>query len=110
MNNIDGIKEYFNSLPEVKRIHELEPYIDNSKKINDTFNELKSIQRKMVEAKEYKDLDNFELLKASYEKKKDELLDLPFVEEYLELIEIVGNMLHELTSSISDLIDKKLGE
>ena len=43
-----------------------------------------------------------------YNTKKEELLDMPFVEEYLELVEIVGNMLKELSSSIEYSLAQKI--
>ena len=53
MSSLDKLKDYFSKLPEVKRIHELETYIDNSKIINEKFDELKSIQKLMVSSLEF---------------------------------------------------------
>lgn len=104
-NRIDNIKEYFNSLPEVKRIKELESYIDSNNEINDTFNAIKQIQKKMVNAKEFNQINQYKLYLDEYNLLKDKLMDLPFVEEYLELLEIVNNKLIFLTQAIENEIN-----
>ena len=102
----DIIIEYFNSLPEVKRIKELEPFIDNNKKIQDQFERVKASQRAYVLKKESK--QDFSLELDLYNKEKEKLFDMPFVEEYLELIDIVHEMLNDLTSIIENQLYKKI--
>ena len=99
---IDNIKEYFNSLSEVKRIKELESYIDSNREINNTFNAIKEIQKKMVNAKEFNQYNQYKLYLDEYNLLKDKLMDLPFVEEYLELLEIVNSKLVFLTQTIEE--------
>ena len=110
MKTKDKIIDYFNNLEEVKRIKELEPYIKNNKEINDKFIELKDIQKKMINAKEFNQINIYHELKKEYDKKKNELFDLPFVEEYLELVDIVNNMLNDLSNEINYLIDKEINK
>ena len=43
MKTKDEIIKYFSELPEVKRIKELEPYIDSNELINSKLNEMKDI-------------------------------------------------------------------
>ena len=108
MNSKEAIIDYFNSLPEVKRIHELEPFIDKNENIKKQFLDLKKKQRLMVLKKE-KNLDYQKELK-DYNLAKEELLDMPFVEEYLELIDYVHNLLEDLINGIelelSELLNK----
>lgn len=104
MKSKDLIIDYFNSLPEVKRIHELEPYIDNNLEIKNQFDDLKKKQRLMVLKKE-KNLDYQKELN-DYNLAKEKLLDMPFVEEYLELIDYIHNLLDDLTNGIEDEIYK----
>lgn len=108
MSNILELKEYFSDLPEVKRIHELENYIDNNQEIKDCFNEIKRIQKLMVSSKEFNQMKQYQMYLEEYNKTKDKLLDLPFVEEFIELIDIVGNMLKELSLEIEDELYKKI--
>ncbi len=106
MNSLDKVKEYFNSLPEVIRIKELEKFIDNNAEINNKLSELKEIQKKMVNSKEYNQINQYNELSISYNNLKQEIIDYPFVEEYLELLDIVNDMLLNFTNSIEYKIDK----
>ncbi|MBQ3253760.1 MAG: YlbF family regulator [Acholeplasmatales bacterium] len=108
MNSFNKIKDYFLDLPEVKRIKELENYIDNNKDINESFNKIKDIQKQLVNSKEFNQMNQYSILLNEYEKEKDRLINLPFVEEYLELLEIVNNMLLNLTEEISNKLNKEI--
>ncbi len=105
MNSTDDIITYLNSLPEVIRLKELEKYIDNNPKINSKINELKDIQKKMVTSKEFNQLNQYKEYKNQYDSLLNEINDLPFVEEYLELLEIVDNILKDLTDNIEYKIE-----
>ena len=100
VSRVKELIDYFNSLPEVKRVHELEHFIDNNKEINSKLNDIKIIKKQMVNAKEFNQTNMYNEYKKQYDSLYSELLELPFVEEYLELLEIVNNMLLELTNSI----------
>ena len=108
VNSFNKIKDYFLDLPEVKRIKELENYIDNNKDINESFNKIKDIQKQLVNSKEFNQMNQYSILLNEYEKEKDRLINLPFVEEYLELLEIVNNMLLNLTEEISNKLNKEI--
>lgn len=107
-NRITEIKKEFLSLPEVIRIQELERYIDNNASINNKLNELKEKQKQMVNAKEYNQLNQYKIYLDEYNSLKSELLDLPFVEEYLELLEIVNEKLTGLTNEIEYKLNKAI--
>ena len=106
MNSIDDIISYLNSLPEVIRLKELEKYIDNNPKINSKIKELKDIQKKMVTSKEFNQLNQYKEYKNEYDSLLNEINDMPFVEEYLELLEIVDNILKNLTDDIEYKIEE----
>ena len=106
MNKIEEIKKYFLELPEVKRVKELENYIDNNKDINNKLLEIKKIKKKMVNAKEFNQPNMYKEYEMKYKKLHAELLDLPFVEEYLELLDIINNLLQEFTNSIEFKLNK----
>ena len=95
-------------MPEVERIHELEAYIDNNKDIKQAFDSLKDIQRKMVSSKEFNQEKQYQMYLLEYNKNKEELLNMPFLEEYLELIEEVGYKLNDLSYFISNELHKKI--
>ena len=108
MNSKIGLINYFNSLPEVKRIKELESYIDTNMDIKNTFNELKDIQKKLVNAKEFNQINQYNEYKKEYDNKYNLLLSYPFMEEYIELLDYVNNLLVNLTHELEYQIDKKI--
>ena len=93
-------------LPEVKRIKELEAFIDNNDDIKALFDKLKAVQKQMVCAREFNQPKQFQIYKSEYDTIYNELLDKPFVEEYLELLEIVDNKLSLFTFSVENEINK----
>lgn len=100
------IIEYFNGLEEVKRIKELENYIDNNDLINSCFKELKLKQKQLINAKEYNQPNQYKIYLDEYNEIKSKLFDLPFVEEYFELLEYVNSLLNQLTSEIEFKLNK----
>lgn len=103
---ISQAKKSFLSLPEVKRIQELEHYIDGNSEIQTAFRELKNKQKQMVSAKEFHQTKQYEVYAAEYEALKANLLDMPFVEEYLELLEIVDAMLQAFALEVEQGINR----
>ena len=110
MSRIDSLKKEFENLPEVIRIKELESYIDNNDKIKSKLLALKEKQKQMVNAKEFNQVNQYKEYLEEYNRLKEELLDLPFVEEYLELLEIVNNELTYVTTGISRQLSKELND
>lgn len=105
-NRIANIKKEFLLLPEVIRIQELEKYIDNNQSINNKLKELKEKQKQMVNAKEYNQFNQYKIYLDEYNTLKEELIDLPFVEEYLELLQIVNAKLDDVTDEIENKLNK----
>jgi len=106
LNRIEELKNYFTNLDEVKRLKELEPYIKNNKEINDKFTLLLEKQKQIVNAREFKQINQLKIYEEEYKKIKEDLYNLPFVEEYLELVELINNKLEELKF----FLEKKLDE
>ncbi len=102
---MNKLTELFLELPEVKRIKELEKFINNNLTLNEKINNLKLIQKKLVNAKEYHQQKQYILYKEEYDKVYSEILDFPFVEEYLELLEDVNQLLNQVTGIIEDKIN-----
>lgn len=104
MNSVDKIIDYLNNLEEIKRLHELEHYVDNNQKIKSKLNELNDIKKKMVNSKEFNQINQYKIYKAEYDNLYKELCDLPFVEEYIELVEYANNLLSEIKDTIESKI------
>ncbi len=108
MKTKDKIIDYFNELPEVIRLKELEPYIKNNEDINNKFKYMKDLQKKMVASREFDLINQYNEYKKEYEMVKEELLNMPFVDEYLELVDYVNQLLNNLSNEINYLIDKEI--
>ena len=105
MNNL---KEEFLNTELVKRIHSLEKYIDNNEELNFKLNELKNIQKKMINAKEFNQINQYKVYKEEYENLYNEVLEFPFVEEYLELLDEANNKLLDICYIIENKINNEL--
>lgn len=104
MNSVNDIVDYINNLAEIKRLHELEHYIDNNQTIKTKMEELNLIKKKMVNSKEFNQINQYKIYKEEYNILYNELCDLPFVEEYIELVEYANNLLISIKDSIESRI------
>lgn len=105
---MNKIKEEFENLALVKRIKELEHFIDNNALLNDLLNQLKETQKKMVNAKEFNQPKQYAIYKEEYDSIYEEILDFPFVEEYLDLLDEANQKLLEISNIIEKTINDKL--
>ena len=110
MSNIDKLKDYFNDLEENKRLKELENYINNNEKIKKAFEALLEKQKQLINAKEFKQEKQAKIYEDEYNKLKEEFYDMPFVEEYIELVEILNSKLEIVTSELENKLDKVINE
>lgn len=106
MTSKEEIISYFNSKDEVKRLKELEHLIDKDDVLKNKINELKSLQQKMINSKEYNLINQYKEDKRLYDELLEEINDYPFMGEYLDLLELVNNELRYLTDGINEEIDK----
>ena len=106
MNN--KLLDYFNNIPEVIRLKELKNYIESNEKIINKFDEIKDIQKKIVNAKEFNQINQLKIYEDEYKKTNEELLDIPFVEEYLDLMNQVDLMIKNFVNEVEYQIDKKI--
>ena len=108
MNN--KLLDYFNNIPEVKRLKELKNYIESNEEILIKFDEIKDIQKKIVNAKEFNQINQLKVYEDEYKKLNQELLDIPFVEEYLELMDLVNQMINNFIKDVEYQINKKIND
>ena len=106
MNN--KLLDYFNNIPEVIRLKELKNYIESNEKIINKFDEIKNVQKQIVNAKEFNQINQLKVYEDEYKRLNQELLDIPFVEEYLELMNYVDQMINSFVQEVEYQIDKKI--
>ncbi|MDE6583883.1 MAG: YlbF family regulator, partial [Anaeroplasmataceae bacterium] len=87
---MNELKKAFLDIPEIKRLKELEFVLDSNPQLNEKILALKDKQKQMVNAKEYHQLKQYNVYSSEYDQIYQEILDFPFVEEYLDLLELVN--------------------
>ncbi|MDE7213743.1 MAG: YlbF family regulator [Anaeroplasmataceae bacterium] len=105
---MNELKEAFLKMPEVERIHELEDILDKNKSLNELLSKLKLVQKQLVNAKEYNQPKQYTLYKKEYDELYSKILDFPFVEEYMDLLEVVNDRLHLVCDRIEGIISEKI--
>ena len=108
MSRINCLIEEYLDLPEVQRLKELEPFIDSNKDLDKKLAEMEDLKQKMKEARENENFQLARMYKDSYYMVYDEILDMPFVEEFRELMDIVFNKLDTTATIIEKELQKKL--
>lgn len=106
MNSKDKIISYFNSKNEIIRLKQLEKLIDKDEVLKEKIKDLKIIQQKMINSKEYNLINQYKIDKESYDNLLSEINDYPFMSEYLDLLDYANNELKYLSNGISEEIDK----
>ncbi|MCM1130242.1 MAG: YlbF family regulator [Roseburia sp.] len=105
---MNDLKQAIISLPLVQRIKELERVLDSDKELNTAIQRLKSIQKQMASAKEFQQSKQYALYKKDYDELNEWILDFPFVEEYVELLEEANDLLQTIAKRIESKINEKL--
>ena len=105
---MNKLKEEFANTELVKRIQSLEYIIDNNNVLNEKLASLKALQKKMINAKEFNQVNQYKAYKKEYDSLYEEILEFPFVEEYLDLLEEANNTLLDICYIIENKINKEL--
>ena len=105
---MNKLKEEFANTELVKRIQSLEHIIDNNNVLNEKLASLKALQKKMINAKEFNQVNQYKAYKKEYDSLYEEILEFPFVEEYLDLLEEANNTLLDICYIIENKINKEL--
>ena len=105
---MNDLKNAFLKLPEVQRIHELEHLLDQNENLKHLMLKLKSIQKQMVHAKEFHQVNQYAIYKKEYDSIYAQILDFPFVEEYLDLLNTAFQYLNDTANIVQDKINKEL--
>ncbi|MGL4949907.1 MAG: YlbF family regulator [Anaeroplasmataceae bacterium] len=106
LSKLDVLNNKISKIDTVAQLKKLEQIVDSNSNIEVEFNKLKDIQKRLVNAKHYKN-NNVNLTEKEYNAQKQYINDIPFVEEYLELLEEADNLINciakYIDSNINDL-------
>lgn len=105
---VDILVSKINELDFVKRLKELEGFIDSNEELKTKIDEIKDIQKKLVNSSYYK-LKN---ATVDYKEKREilinEVKDIPFVEEYIDLLNESYYMIKNIIGLIEEEINNSL--
>lgn len=105
---MNRLKEEFLKSPEVKRIHELEKLFNDNEEIKQILQQIKLVQKKLVNAKEFNQAKQYAVYEKEYNSLNEKLLDYPFFEEYVELLEVTHDRLEQIAFLIETKVNTKL--
>lgn len=106
MSEKDKLIEMIETHPDIIRYKKIEKLINEHQELKDKFNELKAIQKQLVNAKQIQKKEAI----LHFEKQYQELLDIienyPLMSEYLALQNDINDMLQEITKIIEEGIEE----
>ncbi len=76
-----------NELESVRRLKTLEKYIDSNIELKNKIENLLLLQKQMINCKQLELVNAYNDYKEQYSNLKESILLIPFVEEYLELLD-----------------------
>lgn len=94
--------------PEIKRLHFLETSIDQNTTLKSLFVKYRLTQKEIVKAKYEKDYDKVRLYETQYKDLYDQIINLDYMQEYLDLLNECNNLVQNITFMIEKDINKDL--
>lgn len=94
------------NLPEVIRYKAIEEVINNHKELKAKFNELKAVQKQLVNAKEIGKSKAIEAFQQKFDTLYQAIEAYPLMSEYLALQSDINEMIQSIVSIIEDGITK----
>lgn len=108
MINLDNLFRLLDKDPYLERLHHLEAAMDSNKEIVNLINKKKEISKNMINSKVIGLTNNYESLKNEYNTINEQIKDVPFLDEYLDLLEYYNDYLKTIISYLEDGINKEL--
>lgn len=108
MINLDKLYKYFLSDPNYIRLKELEKYFDSNDQVLNLIKRKQELSKNLVNSRFVGLRENAKRLKEEYDKINEEIINIPLLEEYLDLLDYYYNLLQEISSYIENKINKSI--
>jgi cell fate (sporulation/competence/biofilm development) regulator YmcA (YheA/YmcA/DUF963 family) len=95
---------------EVKRYKSIEKLINDNKEIKSKMNQLKSVQKQLVNAKHIQKDEAVKQFQARYDELYTEIENYPLMSEYMALQGDINEMIQAIQDIIEDGIEKDMNE
>lgn len=105
---MNKIKENLLETELVKRLQALEKVLDQNEVLRQYIDNLKQKQKQMVHAKEFNQQRQYQVYYEEYQNIYHQILEFPFVEEYIALLEEVNDILLTISGCIETTINQAL--
>ncbi|MFA6800500.1 MAG: YlbF family regulator [Acholeplasmataceae bacterium] len=108
MTEKEKLLELLKSDEQIKRYKQIEKVMNNDIKIKTKINQLKTIQKQLINAKEIQKTQAIKKFQLAYDILLQEIESYPLMAEYLELQDVINHMLKEVVQIIEDKINKEV--
>lgn len=102
MNEKEKFKALIASNPSIKRYQAIEKLINENKTLKQKMNQLKAVQKQLVNAKHIDKKEAVATYEQTYQQLYEEIQNFPLMSEYLDLQEEINDMLQ----AVADIIEQ----
>ncbi len=106
MSEKDKLIEMIETHPDIIRYKKIEKLINEHQELKDKFNELKAIQKQLVNAKQIQKKEAILHFEKQYLELLSTIENYPLMSEYLALQNDINDMLQEITKIIEEGIEE----
>lgn len=105
MINLDNLFNVLALDPYLERLKTLEKAMDSNPEIIDLIKQKQQISQNMINSKVIGLTNNYLALKEEYNQIEDKIKDIPFLDEYLDLLNYYNTYLKTIMSYLEDKIN-----
>ncbi len=105
MINLDNLFNVLALDPYLERLKKLEKAMDSNPEIIDLIKQKQQISQNMINSKVIGLTNNYLALKEEYNQIEDKIKDIPFLDEYLDLLNYYNTYLKTIMSYLEDKIN-----
>lgn len=91
---------------EIKRYKRIEEYINSNKELKEKFNELKAVQKQLVNAKHIGKTEAVQALETKYNDIYETIESYPLMSDYMALQSDINEMIQHVVAIIEDGLDE----
>lgn len=106
MNEKDKLIQMLTEDEEIKRYKRIEEHINSNKELKAKFNELKAVQKQLVNAKHIGKTEAVQQLEAKYNQLYEEIETYPLMSDYMALQGDINEMIQSVVEIIEEGLSK----
>ena len=107
MNQKEKLIEMLQQDEEIQRYKRIEEMINHNKELTQKFNELKRVQKQLVNAKHIGKAEAIDVFQAQYDRLYEAIEDYPLMADYLALQSDINEMIQQIVAIIEEGLEKE---